>query len=319
MTALRILFMGTPAFAVPSLQRLVESQHNVVGVVTQPDRPRGRGRHVVPQAVKAAATERGLVVLQPTRLADTETIESLRALEPDLAVVAAYGRLLSQVLLDLPRLGVINVHASLLPRWRGAAPVHRAIVAGDTESGVTIMRVILALDAGPMLARVTTPIDPKDTSVDLEARLATLGADALIGVVDRLAAGPVREDPQDDAAVTYAKRLERADSRIDWVRPALAVHNQIRGLQPWPLATATLNGRRLALLRAAVADERPQAQPPGTVVAVERDAIVVAAGPGAIRLLELREENRAAMSVSAYLNGRRVAIGDRFEPDLATS
>jgi methionyl-tRNA formyltransferase len=315
--AVRILFMGTPAFAVPSLLRLLASGHEVVGVVTQPDRPRGRGRHVVPEAVKTAAIERGLNVLQPTRLADEATLATLRDLEPDLAIVAAYGRLLPQALLDLPRLGVINVHASLLPRWRGAAPVHRAIVAGDAETGVTIMRVVLALDAGPMLARVATPIGSNETSAELESRLATLGAGMLPAVVSQLSAGTVLEEAQDQKAVTYAKKLERADSRIDWTRPAVAVHNQIRGLQPWPLAAAVLNGRRLALLRSTVVDDRILSGSPGSVIQVEKDALVVAAEPGAIRLLELREADRSAMSVAAYLNGRRVAVGDRFEAEPA--
>src|SRR6185295_19234993 len=191
-----------------SLLRLVDARHDVVGVVTQPDRPRGRGRHVVPQAVKVAATERGLNVLQPARLADDATLASLRALKPDLAVVAAYGRLLPQTVLDLPRLGVINVHASLLPRWRGAAPVHRAVVAGDSETGVTIMRVILALDAGPMLARAATAIAPEETSAELETRLAMLGADTLTDVVEQLATGKAREEPQDASLVTYATKLQ---------------------------------------------------------------------------------------------------------------
>lgn len=328
--ALRVLFLGTPAFAVPSLLRLVDSSHRVVGVVCQPDRPRGRGQHVVPEAVKVAATECGLPVLQPVgRLDEPETLAAIRALEPDLGVVAAYGRLLPQSLLDLPRLGIVNVHASLLPRWRGAAPIHRAVMAGDAVTGVTIMRVVPALDAGPMLAKASTGIGPDETSRDLDARLAVMGADLLRSVVDRLARGPVAGDAQDDAQATYARRLERGDSQIDWARPAVAVHNQIRGLHPWPLAAAVLDGRRLMLLRSAVAAETDtgsrfsglsenrlpvSVSEPGTIVGVERDALVVATRPGAVRILEVQEAGRAALAVRAYLNGHRVAAGDRFEP-----
>jgi len=313
-TPVRILFMGTPAFAVPSLVRLLESPHRVVGVVTQPDRPRGRGQRVTAAPIKTVATERAVPVLQPERLSDPDVLSAIRALTPDLAVVAAYGRLLPQVMLDLPRLGVINVHASLLPRWRGAAPVHRAILAGDTETGVTIMRVVLALDAGPMLSNVSTPIDPNETSVDLEERLATLGADELLTVVDQLAREEVSGEPQNDSLVTYARRLERGDSHIDWARPALAVHNQIRGLQPWPLAAAQLNGRRLMLLQSTVEHGRELPSEPGAVLSAGQDGLVVATRPGAIRLIEVQESGRAVMSVGAYLNGRPVAVGDRFEP-----
>jgi methionyl-tRNA formyltransferase len=313
----RILFLGTPAFAVPSLVILADAGHEIVGVVTQPDRPRGRGQRVVPPAVKQAAAARGLGVLQPATLRDPELMSLLRSLAPDLGVVAAYGRLLPQELLDLPRLGLINVHASLLPRWRGAAPIHRAVLAGDTVTGVTIMRVVLALDAGPMLAQVSTAIAADDTSEDLESRLSTLGAHLLDDVVRQLAAGPiggVRETPQDESLVTYARRLSRQESHIDWARPASRVHRQIHGLQPWPLATAILNDRRVMLLRSAVAHERDLPEDPGTVVVVTPEAITVATRPGAVQILHLQEAGRAAMPVRAYLNGRPVAVGDRLLP-----
>jgi methionyl-tRNA formyltransferase len=310
----RILFMGTPSFAVPSLEHLLDSRHRVVGVVTQPDRPRGRGQRVTPGAVKTLATEREVPVLQPERLSDADVLAAIRTLTPDLAVVAAYGRLLPQVMLDLPRLGVINVHASLLPRWRGAAPVHRAIIAGDTETGITIMRVVLALDAGPILSKVSTPIDPNETSVELENRLATLGAGELLSVVDRLERDNISGEPQNGALVTYAKRLERRDSDVDWARPALAVHDQIRGLQPWPIAVGQLKGRRISLLRATVEHSRELQVAPGTVVAAGPDGLIVATRPGAIRVIEVQEAGRAVMSVGAYLNGRPIAAGDRFEP-----
>ncbi len=217
------------------------------------------------------------------------------------------------MLIDLPRLGMINVHASLLPRWRGAAPIHRAIIAGDRVTGVTIMRVIPALDAGPMLASVESPIGPDETSAEVEARLATIGADLVVTIVDALAHGPVAEVPQDDARAIYAARLERSDSRIDFARSAREVHDAIRGLQPWPLASAMLHGKRLALLAAdALPDEAGTAEP-GTILRVEADGLVVATGSGAIRLRRVQVEGRPAVSIRDFLNGHRTQPGERFE------
>ena len=311
---LRLLFFGTPAFAVPTLERLVASSHEVVSVITQPDRPRGRGQKVQPAVVKRAAEGHGLPTVQPKRINDSAVVAALESLAPDLGVVAAYGKLLPQRVIDLPRLGLINVHASLLPRWRGAAPVHRAILAGDRQTGVTIMRVVLALDAGPMLARASIEIGPDETSADVETRLSVLGADLARETVDRLASGPVAEEPQDERLVTYAARLTRGDSQVDWARPAASIHNQIRGLQPWPLAGASLNGRRVALLRSVVASETPSSAPPATVVSVETASFTVAAQPGSVRILTIQEAGRAPMSVREYLNGRHVTAGDILAP-----
>ena len=312
--AFRLVYFGTPGFAVPALLRLIGSAHQVVAVVTQPDRPRGRGHKVVPEAVKVAAVEHGLPLFQPTRLKDPALLDALRALQPDLGVVAAYGRILPTEHLALPRLGLINVHGSLLPRWRGAAPVHRAIMAGDLTTGVTIMRVVQALDAGPMLARVTTNIDPDESSVELERRLASAGAAVLLETVNRLANGhAVDEEPQDERLVTYASRLERKESQVDWSRPAREIHNRIRGLQPWPLAAAVLHARRVLLLRSAV-DAGDAGTPPGVVAGVTPDAIAVGTGSGTLRLLEIQPEGRAAMPVRAFLSGHRVVAGDRFTP-----
>jgi methionyl-tRNA formyltransferase len=313
-TPLRIVFLGTPAFAVPSLRALLCSPHAVVAVVTQPDRPRGRGHKVRPEAVKLAALEAGLPVLQPERLNEPGFRDTLGGLAPDLGVVAAYGKLLPEALLALPRLGMINVHASMLPRWRGAAPVHRAILAGDEVSGVTIMRVVKALDAGPMLAATPTPIGPDETSAELERRLAELGAQLLVEAVDSVAAGTAVEIPQDESAVTYAPRLSRAESQIDWARPAAAVHNQIRGLHPWPLAAAMFRGQRTRLLRSAVATQADVDATPGTVYAVQPDAIEVATRPGAVRVTQLQIAGKAAMSAAEFLRGHPVQPGDRFLP-----
>jgi len=312
--SLRVIFFGTPSFAVPSLRSLLDSPHAVVAVVTQPDRPRGRGHRVQPEAVKRLAVERGLRISEPERLKDPEWLAEIRALEPDIAVVAAYGRMLPQALLDIPRLGFINVHASLLPRWRGAAPVHRAIVAGDTVTGVTIMRVVLALDAGPMIASQATPIGRDETSVEVEARLATIGAALAQDVVTHMEQrDAVALQPQDEAQATYAAKLERADGRFDWSTPATAIHNRIRGLHPWPLAATRLHDRRLLLIRSIVEREETIDAEPGTIVAARRDGLLVAAGLGVVRIVELQPEGRRPMPVGDFLNGTSVREGDRFE------
>jgi methionyl-tRNA formyltransferase len=308
---LRIVFFGTPAFAGPSLDALVQSPHAVVGVVTQPDRPRGRGQRVSPSPVKVRAGDEGIGVFQPERLGEEPFLDEVRRLRPDLGVVAAYGRILPQRLLDVPGLGMVNVHASLLPRWRGAAPVHRAVIAGDAETGVTIMRVVRQLDAGPMLARRTTAIGPADTSVEIEDRLARMGAALLIDVIDRLEHGGVTETPQDERLVTYAPRLERHEGAVDWAQPAARIHNLVRGLQPWPLAATAFRRERVLLLAAEPAAGRDDA--PGTILAVNAGGLDVATGRGAIRLLRVQPEGRGAMSARDFANGRQVRPGERFE------
>lgn len=312
-TPLRVLFYGTPAFAEHSLRAVHASDHTVAAVITQPDRPRGRGQRIVPGAVTTFAVEQRLPVLQPERIKDAAFMDAVRSYAADVAVVAAYGKILPQALIDIPRLGTINVHASLLPRWRGAAPIHRAILAGDAETGVTIMRIVQALDAGPMLARLRLAIGPDETAVELEPRLAAAGAALLVETLDRLAAGPIAEETQPDEGVTYAARLERAESQVDWTRPAHEVHNQIRGLQPWPLAVVVLRGRRIALLGSVVEPAAPAAGAPGDVLAAGPNGIVVAAGAGAVRITRVQLEGRPAMPVGQFLNGHRVGPGDRLE------
>jgi methionyl-tRNA formyltransferase len=304
-----VAFFGTPAFALSTLERLHASLHDVVLVVTQPDRPRGRGQRVTAGPVKDFALRHGLLTLQPDRLKEPSLHSAIAAARLDLAVVAAYGRILPATLLAVPRLGFINVHASLLPRWRGAAPVHRAILAGDRETGITIMRVVPALDAGPMLARAAVTIAPDETSVALERRLAAIGAELLVETVDRLSAGAIDEEVQDDSAATYASRLERSESRIDWGAPATVIHNQIRGLQPWPVATVLFAGKRLLLLQSAV-DDRAHRSVPGTVLAIDRESFVVACGEGAVRILRVQLEGRGPADVREFLNGHRLQIGD---------
>ena len=308
---LRIVVFGTPEFAVPTLDALLASQHTVVGAVCQPDRPRGRGHKVSVGAVKARALAAGIPVLQPERLKDEPFLASLRALAADLGVVAAYGRILTDAVLAVPRFGMINVHGSLLPRYRGAAPVHRAIIAGERETGITIMRVVKALDAGPMMATARRPIGIDEASDDVERDLARIGAGLLVSVVDRLADGSVAETPQDDAAATYAHRLTKADSRFDWDWPAARIHNLIRGLHPWPHAETFLHGCRLILLRSVAIDE-PADAPPGSVLEARAGELVVAAGSGRVRLLELQAEGKRPMQARDFLAGHRVSPGDRF-------
>ena len=307
--SLRIVYFGTPGFAVPSLRALMESVHPVVGLVSQPDRPRGRGHHVAATPTKELAVASGITVLQPTKLRDEAFLARIAALNPDLGVVAAYGRLLPDGLLGLPRLGMINVHASLLPMYRGAAPVHRAVIAGDDRTGVTIMRVVTELDAGPMLAAASRPIGPDETSVEVERDLAEMGAALLLDVVARLAKGPVIETPQDHALATYAPKLVKTESPIDWTLPARAIHNRVRGLQPWPMASTLIDGARCLIHRTAVSDRRTDARP-GAVVEADGDVIAAAAGDGAVLgMLTIQPEGRRAMSAREFLSGRKLAAG----------
>ena len=310
---LRIVFFGTPGFAAPSLEALVASSHPVVAVVSQPDRPKGRGQRLRPTATRTAAVEHGIPVLQPEKIRTDAFLAEVAAFEPDLGVVAAYGRLLPDALLRIPRLGMINVHASLLPRWRGAAPVHRAVIAGDAETGVTIMRVVKQLDAGPMFAAVSRPIGPDETSPEIERSLAQLGATLVVDVVDRIAAGDAVETPQDEALVTYAPKLTREEGPVDWSLQASRIHDLVRGLQPWPLASTRLAGVRVLLHRSAIADESTDA-PPGTIVRAGGGELVVAAGDGrVVCLLELQPEGRRVMSAREFLAGRRVPAGLALE------
>jgi methionyl-tRNA formyltransferase len=311
---LRIAFFGTPEFAVPTLQKLIDSRHGLVAVVSQPDRPKGRGHKEQPTPTKVAGQRAGIQVLQPARIRDEMFLQVVRDLTLDLAVVAAYGKILPDELLAIPRLGMINVHASLLPEYRGAAPVHRAVIDGRTLTGVTIMRVVRELDAGPMFARATTAIAMDETSAEVEQRLAGIGADLLLGVVEQMAEGSAREEPQDHAQATYAHKLTKADGTIDWALPAGRIHNLVRGLQPWPLASAHLDDRRYLLHRTARTTHRSDSSP-GTVVQAAGEGLAVAAGDGEVlRILELQPEGRRVMTAREFLAGHHVAIGAQFRP-----
>ena len=309
---LRIAFLGTPDFAVPTLRQLIDSRHEVVVVVSQPDRPRGRGHKLQPTPTKVAAENAAVPVLQPERIRDEGVLRALAGMQLDLGVVAAYGKILPDSLLAIPRLGMVNVHASLLPEYRGAAPVHRAVIDGRRETGVTIMRVVRELDAGPMIATARYAIGADETSVDVERALAALGAPLLLSAVEQLAAGTAQEIPQDDRGATYAPKIVKAESAIDWSLTAAHLHNLVRGLQPWPLASAHLNGVRYLLHRTARTDDRAS-QPPGTVIEAAGDRLSVVAGDGEVfRIVEIQPEGRRVMTAREFLAGHHVPIGSQF-------
>ena len=315
--SLRVVFFGTPQFAVPTLEALLASHHTVVGVVTQPDRPRGRGQKLSDAPVKTCALAARLpILLQPHSLKDDVFLLALAAMKSDIGVVAAYGKILPDVVIQTPRLGMINVHASLLPRYRGAAPIHRAVIAGDRETGVTIMRVVKALDAGPMIAKRARPILDDETSEEVERGLAEIGAALLVQTLDQIAAGTAPEVPQADAEVTYAARIVKDDGIVDWGRPAVAIHNQIRGLYPWPHAFSYLNGDRIILRSARVMAPGPLTvvSAPGTVLHAHGDELTVATGFGAIALNEVQREGKRPTTAREFLAGYPVAQGDRFLP-----
>jgi methionyl-tRNA formyltransferase len=309
---LSIVFFGTPAFAAPTLQALLRSRHRVVGVVSQPDRPRGRGQRPGIAPVKELALASGLPVLQPERLKAPAFLEAFAALGADLGVVAAYGRIIPEVVINTPPRGLINVHGSLLPRYRGAAPVQRALMAGEAETGVTIMRIVRELDAGAMFAKAVRPIAFEATSADVERDLAEVGSRLLVEVVDAIAAGTAHEEPQDDAQATYAPKITRDESPIDWRRPAIAIHNQVRALSPWPHASTSLAGARLIVIRTLPEAASAAGFAPGTIVETAGDAIRVATGDGTLRLLALQPEGKRVMTAREFLAGRPVPAGTRL-------
>lgn len=311
--ALRVVFFGTPGFAVPTLQRLIDSRHPVVGVVTQPDRPRGRGQQVTEGPVKTLAAQAGLAVFQPDQLSRDAFEAQLTALNADIGVVAAYGKILPDWLLAAIPRGLINVHASLLPRYRGASPIHRAVINGDHETGVTIMRVVKALDAGPTIAAVTVPIGPDDNTAMVEAALAARGADLLVQTLDAIEAGTAVETPQDDSQATYAPKLSKSEALIDWTRPAPRIHNQIRGLWPWPHASTVLGNTRFILHRSRLSSIDHDAEPGTIVRASAIDGVHVACGTStALELLDVQLEGKRVMSARDLLTSKTLAAGQRF-------
>ncbi|WP_339934309.1 methionyl-tRNA formyltransferase [Vreelandella glaciei] len=317
MSRLRVVFAGTPEFAASSLATLLESQHEVVAAYTQPDRPAGRGRKLTPSPVKQLALEHGLPVYQPQTLKEPGAQAELAALNADIMVVVAYGLLLPQAVLDIPRLGCVNVHASLLPRWRGAAPIQRAIEAGDSVSGVTIMQMDAGLDTGAMLSEVRTPITPRTTGGDLHDRLAIQGANALINTLDALATGAAHATPQPDEGVTYAAKLSKAEAELDFDQPAHQLASKIRAFNPWPVAWCALGDDRLRFLMANVEEGEQPPSAPGTLLDHGDDHLRIACGQNGREVLcvtSAQLPGGKAMDVRDLLNARhaRLATGTRL-------
>lgn len=295
---MRVIFMGTPEFSVPAL-RAIAAHHQVVAVYSQPPRAAGRGQKPRLSPVHQAAKALNIPVRTPARLKSPEDQADFAALDADIAVVVAYGLILPQAVLDAPRLGCVNIHASLLPRWRGAAPIHRAIMAGDAQTGVAIMQMQAGLDTGPVLAETRTPIGPHDTTADLHDRLAQMGADLVLATLDRL---PMTATPQPEAGVTYATKIDKAESRIDWTQPAARIDRQIRALSPFPGAWCLMAGERVKLLRSSVAEGTAggnQPHIPGQVL----DGFTIACGEGAITVLEAQREGKRPMPAAEILRG----------------
>lgn len=308
---MRIVFMGTPDFAVGSLQALCESgKHEIVGVVTQPDRPKGRGNKMLMTPVKEYALEQGLTVYQPQKVKNPEFVQTLRELQPELIVVAAFGQFLSRELLELPPHGCINVHASLLPKYRGAAPIQYAIIKGEKESGVTIMQMDIGMDTGAMLEKVVVPIAENTTMGELHDALREQGAALLLKVIDDIAAGTAVAEPQNDAEATYATLLDRSMEHIDWTKSAQEVHNLIRGFNPAPSTFTKLpNGKSLKIWGSRLTEKKSEAAA-GTVVEAGKHSFFVACGSGVLEITEVQPESKKRMAAQVFLNGRGVAEGD---------
>ena len=312
MTSLRIAFAGTPHFALPALRSLLASTHRVVGVMTQPDRPAGRGQKLRQSPVKLLASGvPALPVAQPATLKSPEGRAELEAWSPDVLVVVAYGLILPPLALAIPRLGCVNIHGSLLPRWRGAAPIQRAILAGDAETGVTIMQLDAGLDTGPMLIERRRPIGTRDTAGDLHDVLAELGAAALIEALDGIAAGTLKSRPQPTQGATYAPKIDKAEARIDWKKSANELDRQVRAFNPWPVAETEFTGENLRVLRASVADPSDHDAVPGTLLGLADDGLRVACGEGVLAIRELQRAGKRPVSARDFANAVRLA-GLRF-------
>lgn len=313
---MRIVFMGTPASAAATLETLLGGPNEVVGVVTQPDRPAGRGQATMPSPVRRTASAAGIPVLTPRKMKDPGLLEHLRGWRPDLVAVVAYGRILPGAILDLPPLGCVNVHYSLLPRYRGAAPMQWAILEGEAVTGVTTIRLVAEMDAGPILLSEEVAMEPDETAASLEARLVPVGARLLMATLDGVGRGSFKPRPQDPAGVTFAPVLRKEDGMIDWVRPAPEIERRIRAFTPWPSAFTHWEGRRVKVHGAspAAADAAHRAEAPGTVVRADTDGVSVATGDGVLLLTELQMEGRKRMPADAFLRGAGLRVGMRFEP-----
>ena len=307
---MNLIFAGTPAFAVPALEALLRAGHTVRAVYTQPDRPAGRGRKLAASPVKQCAQTHGIKVRQPEKISGEE--KNLRADAPDAMIVIAYGLLLPPSILAIPRLGCLNVHASLLPRWRGAAPIPRAIEAGDTETGVSIMQMETGLDTGPVLAEAHTPIHAADTAQTLHDCLARLGADTLVATLERLARGAVTPRPQDSTQACYARKLSKEEARLDWSQPADVLHRRIRALNPWPVAATRWRGKTLRLWEVGPLEAHASPGAPGTIARADASGIHVRTGHGMLMLTRLQAEGGKILAVGDFLNGHKLMAGDRL-------
>jgi methionyl-tRNA formyltransferase len=305
---LRLIFLGTPAFAVPTLEAIVKAGHRVTLVVTQPDRPRGRGQNPAAPAVKEAAQRLNLPVYQPERVRRPEAVEFLRAQGAEAMVIVGYGQIIPQNVIDLAPLGIINVHASLLPKYRGAGPIQWSILNGETRTGVTTMRIDAGLDTGDMLLKAETEIDPEENAIELGRRLASMGAELLVTTLEGLAAGTIVGEKQDPAEATLAPLLKKEDGVIDWRQPARAIHNRVRGLQPWPGAQTTFRGQTLHVWKSRVPDSAGGVA--GKIVSVK--PLVVAAGEGVLELLEVQMEGRKRMAAADFANGQRLTENEQL-------
>jgi methionyl-tRNA formyltransferase len=301
---MRLVFLGTPEFAVPTLERIVETGHEVLTVVTQPDRPKGRGRQTAAPPVKQAALRLGLPVYQPQRVRRPEAVEYLRALAPEIMVVVGYGQIIPQNIINIPPRGIVNVHASLLPKYRGAAPIQWAIVTGESVTGVTTMQIDAGLDTGDMLMTAQTEIGPEENALELSGRLAAMGAHLLVETLDRLTTGELTAVKQDCAQASYAPILKREDGWIDWSLPAQAIHNRVRGLQPWPGAYTQFYGQTLHIWKSRLGSAVLFPKPPGSIVSVK--PLLVNCGSGALELLEVQLAGRKRIFAADFANGQRL-------------
>jgi len=302
--SLRIIFAGTPDFAARHLDALLSSEHQVVGVFTQPDRPAGRGKKLMPSPVKVLAEEKGIPVFQPVSLRPEENQKLVAELHADVMVVVAYGLILPKAVLAMPRLGCINVHGSLLPRWRGAAPIQRSLWAGDTETGVTIMQMDVGLDTGDMLHKLSCPITADDTSASLYDKLAELGPQGLLDTLSLLASGTAKPEVQDEAQVSYAEKLSKEEARVDWTLSAAQLERCIRAFNPWPMSYIVIDDQPIKIWQATVID-KPANAVPGTILEATRQGIQVATGDGILNLISLQPAGKKAMSAQDLLNSRR--------------
>ena len=315
---MRIVFMGTPEFAVPSLQALLDSADEVVGVISQPDRPKGRGHELAPPPVKILAQQTGIPMLQPLKIRTPDFLEALAAWKPDLIAVTAYGRILHAPILNLPPMGCVNVHGSLLPKYRGAAPVQWAVINGETETGITTMLMDEGMDTGAMLLQESIPILPDDTAGTLAPRLASLGGRLLVETISRLKAGTITPMTQDHARATLAPLLKKEDGAIDWSTDARSIANRIRGLSPWPGAYTFYGQERWNIWKAAAA-QTPAQEQPGTLLAVTKQSLTVSTGGGALEILEIQAANSKRMSIAQFLAGHRLNPGEQLWAGVSRS